>query len=97
MEKELLEILGINPEGTVAVFSVDPDYADTPDSTALYVVLVEGERVIVVSHGWGASGAHVDVRCFVGAEPVPVEPVVIEAGGTVMILNSVTDTRPERI
>ena len=38
-------------------------------STALCVVLVEGERVIVVNHGWGASGAHVDVRCFVGAEP----------------------------
>ena len=93
-EQALRTALGLDGHYVVTC-EVNEEHLDTPDSGALYVLLVEGERVILVSHGWGASGAHVDVRCYVGLEqPQQVEPVVIDAGGTVMVVNPVTDTRP---
>jgi hypothetical protein len=79
---------------TVFTFDVEAEHLDQPDSGALYVMLVEGERIILVGHGWGSSGAHVDVRCYVGRDtPRLVEPVVVDAGGTVMVLNP-SDGRP---
>ena len=51
------------------------------------IVLVDGsERMIVARHGWGVSGAHIDVRTYVGHEtPRRVEPTVIALDDEVTI------------
>ena len=87
--EELVEALGLGGEGqTVAVFDVKESNAE-PDAAALHMLLVEGPRLIVVSHGWGASGAHVDVRTYVGTDdPQQVTPEVLELDRTVSIYNS---------
>lgn len=51
------------------------------------IVLVDDhERVIVAQHGWGASGAHIDVRTYVGHDsPRRVQPTVIALDDEVTI------------
>jgi hypothetical protein len=51
------------------------------------IVLIDGaERVIVARHGWGTSGAHVDVSTYVGHDtPRRVQPTVIALDDEVTI------------
>lgn len=85
-QAELARVLDIPADDYLIVFQVNRD--GEPDGTALHVLLIDGDNMILVQHGWGASGAHVDVRCFVGvAAPAQITPEVLELNRTVMVGN----------
>jgi hypothetical protein len=71
----LADRLGLT--GDVLVMSTNSHYEPVV-TDGFNIVLVEGDRIITATHGWGASGAHIDVRTYVGIEsPQPTEPLVI--------------------
>ena len=80
---DLAERLGL--DGDVMIMSAEADQEPVVGD-GFSVVLVGGDDVIVATHGWGSSGAYIDVHTYTGVDdPQPTTPVLVVLEGEVTI------------